>query len=71
MKRKINVREIFEKHDKQIWLTVHGINMACGIACLVGKELNVEKEIAMVCLPIELVNITVGAYGLYTALTEE
>ncbi len=71
MKRKINVRNIFEKNEEKIWLTCFGAHMACGMACLIGKKLGVEKQVTSVVLPIELVNVSIGAYGLYVNLTEE
>lgn len=71
MKRKINVRNIFEKNEEKIWLTAFGVHMACGVACLIGKKLGVEKQVAYVVLPIELANTSVGVYGLYVTLTEE
>ena len=71
MKRKINVRNIFEKNDERIAFTCLGAHMACGVACLIGKKLGVEDQVASVVLPIEIVNTSVGIYGLYVTLTKE
>lgn len=71
MKRKINVRNIFEKYDEKILLASYGVHIACGTALLIGKKLGVEKQIASVVLPIELVTVSAGIYGLYVELTDE
>ena len=69
MKRKIDVRNIFENNEEKIWLTGFGVHMACGVACLIGKKRGVEKQVASAVLPIEIVNTSVSIYGLYVALT--
>ena len=71
MKRKINVRNIFDKHEEKISIIANGVNVGCGAALVIGKKLGVEKQVASVVLPISIVNISVGIYGLYVALTDE
>lgn len=71
MKRKINVRKVFEKYDEKLLLISYGVHFTCGAALLIGKKLGVEKQVASVVLPIEIVTVSVGIYGLYVELTDE